>query len=168
MLRMNIARTEHNNNRLSATSAVSAATNGAISGVATNGAAFHHTPAAQVIINGITDERGNLRQSSSQHYANGSAIDVKDIIGNHALKQGSFMGLSYHQQQQQQQQQHPQQQQQQSVSSSAAANQTHLQTESSDSTTNTSATGRNRHRSSQNDGFIKCHYCPKKWADQAV
>lgn len=50
---MNIARTEHNNNRLSATSAVSAATNGAISGVATNGAAFHHTPAAQVIINGL-------------------------------------------------------------------------------------------------------------------
>ncbi|VDO44365.1 unnamed protein product, partial [Onchocerca flexuosa] len=27
---------------------------------------------------------------------------------------------------------------------------------------------RSRHRSSHHDGLIKCHYCPKKWADQAV
>ncbi|VDN05827.1 unnamed protein product [Thelazia callipaeda] len=30
------------------------------------------------------------------------------------------------------------------------------------------ATLRSRHRSNHHDGLIKCHYCPKKWADQAV
>lgn len=55
-------------------------------------------------------------------------------------------------------------------SNSSQQQQQHQPSNSRDGNNVTSGTTtlRSRHRSSHHDGLIKCHYCPKKWADQAV
>lgn len=100
-----------------------------------------------------------MSQSNGHLPATGlSAITAADHLLPSSTSLGSFAGISYH----------PQQSQQHSNGSSAS---THSQLQSpaeAGASTTAPTMVRARHRSSQHDGLIKCHYCPKKWADQAV
>ena len=53
-------------------------------------------------------------------------------------------------------------------SGSSNCNSSQLQSPARTSGSSIGNSGRSRHRSSAHDGLIKCHYCPKKWADQTL